>query len=134
MPPFCHCDLRPTSGLGSITHHLSPWKYMYIFGGCITILWAFVILALVPDSPFRLSSAVSGRIFTEADSALLARRAREKDDGEVDGEMEKGTKWKEIGEAARDPMIYVFACMGAAIYVSRSFLVRRPPLCAVPFN
>lgn len=93
---------------------------MYIFAGSVTILWAFVILALVPDSPFKLGSAVSGRIFNEEDRRLLARRAQDKREGEPsDLEGSGQTKWQEIGQAARDPMIWLFALMGCVFFQSR---------------
>lgn len=86
---------------------------MYIFAGSVTIAWSFVILAIVPDSPFRLSSAVSGRIFSEEDRRLLARRAQDKSEGEpTDVEGAGQSRWKEIGQAARDPMIWLFGLMG----------------------
>lgn len=86
---------------------------MYLFAGSVTILWAFVILALVPDSPFRLSSAISGRIFNEEDRRLLAKRAQDKSEGEPTEVEGAGlSRWQEIGQAARDPMIWLFALMG----------------------
>lgn len=42
-----------TYGLAHIKGHLKPWKYMYLFGGAITILWAFVIYFLLPPDPIR---------------------------------------------------------------------------------
>ncbi|KAF3016764.1 hypothetical protein E8E14_006399 [Neopestalotiopsis sp. 37M] len=40
-------------GLGHIQGALSPWRYMYIVAGLITILWSFVILFLLPPDPTR---------------------------------------------------------------------------------
>ncbi|KAK5941166.1 hypothetical protein PMZ80_006443 [Knufia obscura] len=41
-------------GLGHISGALSPWKYMYLVAGAITILWAFVILFYMPPDPIRM--------------------------------------------------------------------------------
>ncbi|KAH8429228.1 uncharacterized protein LDX57_006895 [Aspergillus melleus] len=40
-------------GLGHIRGTLSPWKYMYLFSGAITILWGIAILFLLPSDPIR---------------------------------------------------------------------------------
>lgn len=40
-------------GLGHITGALSPWRYMYIVGGCLTILFAFVTLFFMDSDPVR---------------------------------------------------------------------------------
>lgn len=40
-------------GLGHIKGSLSPWRYMYIVAGCLTIIWSFVILVLMPPDPIR---------------------------------------------------------------------------------
>ena len=40
-------------GLGHITGSLSPWHYMCLFAGSITILWSFVILFFLQPDPVR---------------------------------------------------------------------------------
>jgi sugar phosphate permease len=40
-------------GLGHIKGSLSPWRYMYIVAGAITVLWSFVILFFMPPDPIR---------------------------------------------------------------------------------
>jgi MFS family permease len=35
-------------GLGQINGSLSPWRYMYLVAGAMTIIWAFVILFFLP--------------------------------------------------------------------------------------
>ncbi|KAH8696466.1 MFS transporter [Talaromyces proteolyticus] len=39
--------------LGHITGSLSPWRYMYIVAGIITILWSAVILFFMPPDPIH---------------------------------------------------------------------------------
>ena len=41
-------------GLGHINGALSPWRYMYLVAGSITIIWAFVILFYMPPDPIRM--------------------------------------------------------------------------------
>jgi hypothetical protein len=40
-------------GLGHIKGSLSPWRYMYLVAGSVTILWALVIYFLMPPDPIR---------------------------------------------------------------------------------
>lgn len=40
-------------GLGHIRGSLAPWRYMFIVGGIITILWALVIYFYMPPDPIR---------------------------------------------------------------------------------
>ncbi|KAK5080029.1 hypothetical protein LTR70_009039 [Exophiala xenobiotica] len=57
-------------GLGHISGALSPWKYMYLVGGAITILWAFVILFFMPPDPIRVKG------FTERERYIAVARMR----------------------------------------------------------
>ncbi|PGH10921.1 hypothetical protein AJ79_05166 [Helicocarpus griseus UAMH5409] len=40
-------------GLGHITGSLSPWKYMYLVAGAVTILWGAAVWFLLPPDPVR---------------------------------------------------------------------------------
>ncbi|PLB51437.1 MFS general substrate transporter [Aspergillus steynii IBT 23096] len=40
-------------GLGHIRGTLSPWKYMYLLSGAITIIWGIIVLFLLPPDPIR---------------------------------------------------------------------------------
>src|SRR6201999_1536773 len=40
-------------GLGHIHGSLSPWRYMYLVAGSLTILWSVVILFFMPPDPIR---------------------------------------------------------------------------------
>ena len=41
-------------GLGHIKGALSPWKYMYLVAGSITIIWSAVIFWYMPPDPIRM--------------------------------------------------------------------------------
>lgn len=57
-------------GLGHITGSLSPWRYMFIVGGIITILWSAVILFYMPPDPIRAKG------FTERERYIAVARLR----------------------------------------------------------
>ncbi|KIW10807.1 hypothetical protein PV08_10106 [Exophiala spinifera] len=40
-------------GLGHIKGSLSPWRYMYLVAGAVTMLWSAVILYFMPSDPIR---------------------------------------------------------------------------------
>ncbi|KAK3671362.1 hypothetical protein LTR78_008823 [Recurvomyces mirabilis] len=62
-------------GLGHITGSLSPWRYMYIVAGAVTIIWAFVILFLMPPDPIR------AKRFTEREKYIAVARMRVNNSG-----------------------------------------------------
>ncbi|GAA5942843.1 uncharacterized protein JCM15063_002810 [Sporobolomyces koalae] len=96
-------------GLGKAGGSLHPWKYMYLFAGAWTILWAGVILVLVPDSP-----RTSHRWFNDHERTILMRRARENKSGRI----ELSTfDWAQAKEAVCDFKVWIFMVMGAAIYI-----------------
>jgi MFS family permease len=37
-------------GIGHITDHVGPWRWLFIILGIATVLWAFVLLFFLPDS------------------------------------------------------------------------------------
>ncbi|GAA6015957.1 hypothetical protein JCM11491_007125 [Sporobolomyces phaffii] len=96
-------------GLGKAGGSLAPWKYMYLFAGAWTILWAAVILLLVPDSP-----RTSQRWFNDREREILIRRSRENMSGRVEP---SNFSWDQAKEALRDVKIYIFLVMAAAIYI-----------------
>jgi MFS family permease len=62
-------------GLGHITGSLSPWRYMYLVAGSITILWAFVILFFMPPDPIR------AKRFTDRERYIAVARMRVNNSG-----------------------------------------------------
>lgn len=57
-------------GLGHIHGSLSPWRYMYLVAGALTILWAVVIWFFMPPDPIR------ARGFTERERYIAVARLR----------------------------------------------------------
>ncbi|KAI4602630.1 hypothetical protein KJ359_007847 [Pestalotiopsis sp. 9143b] len=62
-------------GLGHITGSLSPWRYMYIVGGLITVIWSFVILFLLPPDPTR------AKRFSDRERYIAVARMRTNNSG-----------------------------------------------------
>ncbi|KAI6849119.1 MFS general substrate transporter [Hortaea werneckii] len=62
-------------GLGHISGSLSPWQYMYIVAGAVTVIWSFVILALMPPDPVR------AKRFTEREHYIAVARLRVNNSG-----------------------------------------------------
>lgn len=62
-------------GLGHISGALSPWRYMYLVAGAITVIWAFVILFLMPPDPIR------AKRFTDRERYIAVARLRTNNSG-----------------------------------------------------
>ncbi|KAK4495150.1 hypothetical protein PRZ48_013477 [Zasmidium cellare] len=62
-------------GLGHIQGSLSPWRYMYLVAGAITILWSFIILFFLPPDPIR------AKRFTSRERYIAVARMRENNAG-----------------------------------------------------
>lgn len=57
-------------GLGHIRGSLSPWRYMFIVGGIVTILWTLVVYLFMPPDPIR------ARGFTDREKYIAVARLR----------------------------------------------------------
>lgn len=62
-------------GLGHIAGALSPWRYMYIVAGAITILWGVVIYFILPPDPVRAKG------FTDRERYIAVARLRSNNSG-----------------------------------------------------
>ncbi|RDW93611.1 uncharacterized protein DSM5745_00933 [Aspergillus mulundensis] len=81
-------------GVGHIEHPLRPWMWLFMILGVVTFFWAFVILALLPDS---ISNAT---FLTEGEKAFISDRVVIAGTGRTEG-----TKWntEQAFECFRDP-------------------------------
>jgi MFS family permease len=96
-------------GLGSAGGPLHPWKYMYLFAGGLTIIWAFVILLFLPISPLE-----PGRFFSAEEREILGRRFQEN----PWGKDRMCIKKYQAMEALADVKTWLYMLIAAAIYVS----------------
>ncbi|BGP49813.1 hypothetical protein JCM10450v2_005718 [Rhodotorula kratochvilovae] len=103
-------------GLGSASGSFAPWKRMYCFAGGLTIVFAFVVLLVVPDSP-----RTSQRWFSDDERAILIRRARENMSGR--SELSR-FEWRQAREAAMDVKIWLFMVCNGAVTAFSSQIVK----------
>lgn len=62
-------------GLGHITGALSPWRYMYIVAGTLTVIWSAVIYFFMPPDPIRAKG------FNERERYIAVARLRVNNSG-----------------------------------------------------
>lgn len=75
-------------GLGHIKGALSPWRYMYLVAGGITILWAFVILFFMPPDPVRAKK------FSERERYIAVARMRANNAGVRNTHFKREQLWE----------------------------------------
>ncbi|KAF6832200.1 allantoate permease [Colletotrichum plurivorum] len=83
-------------GIGHITGSLSPWKYIFLILGAMTVLWGVVFTLFVPDSP------ASVKWLTERERVVAVQRVAENKTGT--GRSRTFVKAQVI-EAAKDPAV-----------------------------
>lgn len=79
-------------GLGHITGSLSPWRYMYIVAGCVTILWSFVILFFMPPDPIRAKG------FSDRERYIAVARMRVNNSGVRNTHFKLEQLWEMLGD------------------------------------
>lgn len=62
-------------GIGHIKGSLSPWRYMYLIGGAVTLLWSIVIYFFLPPDPIRAKG------FTERERYIAVARMKTNNSG-----------------------------------------------------
>lgn len=77
-------------GLGSIKGSIAGWRILYIFAGGLTLLWAFVVYTLFPDSP------ITARRLTEDERALAILRLRRNNTGFENTRMKPQQIWETL--------------------------------------
>ncbi|KXJ85647.1 MFS transporter [Microdochium bolleyi] len=88
-------------GLGHISGGLSPWKYMYLVAGSITVAWSAVIYFFLPPDPIR------ARGLTDRQRYIAVARLRVNNAGVRNTHF----KWQQAAEVAVDIRFWlVFSC------------------------
>ena len=95
-------------GIGHITGSLSPWKYMYLFAGAMTILWAFVIMFFLDAEP------VHAKHLNERERYIAIARVRENNTG-VRNTHFKPAQVKELLMSIKFLLAFIIAVMLTAI-------------------
>lgn len=111
-------------GLGHIEGALSKWKYMYIFAGCITILWSLVILFFLPPDPVR------GRGFTERERYIAVARLRSNNTGVRNTHFKKAQAF----EVFIDPRFWLVFLMAFCIMVANGPMSTFVPIIISGFG
>ncbi|KAF5699247.1 transporter [Fusarium mundagurra] len=92
-------------GLGHIKGSLSPWRYMFIFAGCITIVWAFVILFCMDPDP------ITARHLSDREKFIAVSRLRVNNSGV----RNKHFKREQVFEALGSPLFWLLFFMSATV-------------------
>lgn len=79
-------------GLGHIKGNLSPWRYMYIVAGCLTILWSFLILFLMPPDPIR------AKRFTDRERYIAVARMKINNSGVRNTHFKPAQLWELLAD------------------------------------
>ncbi|KAF1358167.1 MFS general substrate transporter [Lizonia empirigonia] len=78
-------------GLGHITGGgLSPWQYMYLVAGSITVLWSLVILFFLPPDPIR------ARGFSDRERYIAVARMKENNSGVRNRHFKVAQLWESL--------------------------------------
>lgn len=96
-------------GLGHINGGgLSPWQYMYIVAGAITVLWAVVIYFFLPPDPIR------ARGFSDRERYIAVARMRENNSGVRNKHFKSG----QVLESLYDPRFWLTFSMAFLIMIA----------------
>lgn len=88
-------------GIGHIEHPLVAWQWMFIVLGVATFLWAFVMLAFLPDS------IASAQFLTPEEREFMTNRVIVAGTGRTD---QTSWRWDQTIECLRDPKTWhIFA-------------------------
>lgn len=85
-------------GIGHITGSLSPWKYIFLILGALTVVWGVVFTIFVPDGPAKVTW------LTEREKVVAVQRVAENQTGT--GRSRTFVKAQVI-EAAKDPAVII---------------------------
>ncbi|KFY93451.1 hypothetical protein V500_03712 [Pseudogymnoascus sp. VKM F-4518 (FW-2643)] len=89
-------------GIGHIKGSLSPWRWVFIVLGIITMAWAFVMFFFLPDNP------LTARWLNPSERLMAHKRLQKSTHSRV-------WKWDQFWEALRDPKSWLlFLYMVAA--------------------
>ncbi|KAH8896692.1 MFS general substrate transporter [Thozetella sp. PMI_491] len=91
-------------GIGHITGSLSPWKYIYLILGALTVLWGIVFFLFVPDSPTNV------KWLTEDERVVAVQRIIVNKTGTKSRRFVKA----QVIEAIQDPAVVILGLISFA--------------------
>jgi hypothetical protein len=77
----------------------SPWKYIYLVLGCITMTFAILFTVLCPDSPMK------ARFLTEREKLIAIERLRKNNVGIMNSKF----KWPQARAAILDYRVWLLS-------------------------
>jgi MFS family permease len=111
-------------GLGHIHSHLASYQIIFLFTGCITVAFSFVILFFLPDSP------LTARFLNDEDRLIAIERLR----FNQMGVETKVWKWDQVRECALDPKTYLWAILLFSISIPSGGISNFGPLIIESFG
>lgn len=84
-------------GIGHITGSLSPWKYIFLILGAVTVIWGVVFIVFVPDGPANV------KWLSEEEKIVAVQRIVENKTGTKSRRFDRA----QILEAVTDPAVII---------------------------
>ncbi|ANB11966.1 Thi73p [Sugiyamaella lignohabitans] len=111
-------------GLGHIQSKLHSYQIIFLFTGCLTIVFSIVILLFLPDSP------LTARFLTEQERIMVIERLRHNQMG-----IETNVwKWEQVLETALDLKTYVWMLLLFCVSVVSGGISTFGPLIIQEFG
>ncbi|EXJ74667.1 uncharacterized protein A1O5_01360 [Cladophialophora psammophila CBS 110553] len=111
-------------GLGHIHGSLSPWRYMYLVAGALTIIWSVVILFFMPPDPIR------ARGFNERERYIAVARLRINNAGVRNTHFKKEQLW----ELLVDVKFWIVFAMAFLIMIANGPVSTFTPIIIASFG
>ena len=90
--------------------HGSPWKWIYVFLGSLTVAYSILFIVLFPDSPMK------GRFLNERERNIAVRRVLKNHTGIQTRKFKVSQLW----DALKDLQTWILAYLGFAINFAAS--------------
>ncbi|KAK5191772.1 hypothetical protein LTR99_008497 [Exophiala xenobiotica] len=111
-------------GLGHIHGAYSPWRYMYLVAGAITIIWSAVILFFMPPDPIR------ARCLNERERYIAVARLRVNNSGVRNTHFKK----EQVFELLVDVKFWVVFAMAFLIMIANGPVSSFTPIIIAGFG
>ncbi|KAL2822408.1 major facilitator superfamily domain-containing protein [Aspergillus granulosus] len=111
-------------GLGHINSSLAPYQIIFLFFGCLTVAFAFIVLFFLPDSPMQ------SKFLNEEDKLLAIERLRMNQQGIETHEW----KWAHVKEAFMDPKSFFWFALMFSISIPSGGITTFGPLIIESFG
>jgi predicted MFS family arabinose efflux permease len=111
-------------GLGHITGSLSPWRYMYLIAGALTIIWSAIIFFFMPPDPIRFKG------FNDRERYIAVARLRINNAGVRNTHFKKEQLW----ELLIDVKFWIVFAMAFLIMIANGPVSTFTPIIIASFG